>query len=357
MRRTNGAGSGGRDECADRPQDIRTFIDQLPKAELHVHIEGTLEPEMMLEFAERNEVRIPFQSVEQVREAYDFEDLAAFLDLYYNGTRVLREERDFYELTWAYLKKAASQNVRHAEIFFDPQAHTERGVPFDSLINGIYAALRAAEQELQLTSSLILCFLRHLSAESAEKTLHDALRFRDWIVGVGLDSDERGHPPQKFAKVFERALAADLRTVAHAGEEGPPAYIRGALDHLKVSRIDHGVRCLEDEELVARLVTESIPLTICPLSNVKLRVFDSMQQHNLGKLLERGVRVTINSDDPAYFGGYIAENYLAVHEGLSIDREQLARVAKHSFEAAFLDAGRKKTLVSEVERFTDRNAR
>lgn len=310
---------------------MREFIASLPKAELHVHIEGTLEPELMFELARRNRVSLRYPSVEALRRAYQFTDLQSFLDIYYEGAAVLRTEDDFREMAAAYFRKAASQNVRHAEIFFDPQTHTARGVPFETVIRG----LRAAQEQAKLTSKLILCFLRHLSEADAEKTLDEALPFKDWIVAVGLDSSERGNPPSKFARVFARARSEGFLTVAHAGEEGPPEYIREALDLLHVRRIDHGVRCLEDPKLVDRLVAEQIPLTVCPLSNVKLRVFESMRDHNLRKLLDRGLKVTINSDDPAYFGGYINENYLAATEALELTREEIERIAQNSFDAAF----------------------
>jgi adenosine deaminase len=307
------------------------FIESLPKAELHVHIEGTLEPELIFELARRNGVKLRYPSVDALRRAYQFTGLQSFLDLYYEGAAVLQTEEDFRDMALAYLRKAASQNVRHAEIFFDPQTHTTRGVPFETVIRG----LRTAQEQAALTSKLILCFLRHLSEDDAQRTLDEALPFKDWIVAVGLDSSEHGNPPRKFERVFARARAAGLLTVAHAGEEGPPEYIREALDHLHVRRIDHGVRCLEDPKLVDRLVAEQIPLTVCPLSNVRLRVFPSMRDHNLRRLLDRGLRVTINSDDPAYFGGYINENYLAAAEALALSEEELARIAANSFASSF----------------------
>ena len=281
----------------------KTFIQEMPKAELHIHIEGSLEPEIMFELAARNEVSLRYASVEEARRAYNFSDLQSFLDLYYEGMRVLLHEQDFYDLTRAYLERVATQNVRHTEIFFDPQAHTSRGVSFETVITGIRRALVDAGQRLDVSSELIMCFLRHLSAEEAEETLQESLPFGDWIVGVGLDSSEVGHPPEDFKAVFDRARERGLLTVAHAGEEGPPEYIWQALDDLKVSRIDHGVRCVEDPKLVERLREEQIPLTVCPLSNVKLRVFDSIQDHNLKRMMDLGLCVTANSDDPAYFGG------------------------------------------------------
>jgi len=317
--------------------DVEQLIRTIPKAELHIHIEGSLEPELMFEIASRNGIRLRHRTVDEVRRAYDFTDLQSFLDIYYEGARVLLKQRDFQEMTAAYLERAAADNVRHAEIFFDPQTHTDRGLEFATVIDGIWAAL----QDSPISAKLILCFLRHLSAESAMKTLERALPFRDRIVAVGLDSSELGNPPSKFAAVFSRARAEGFRTVAHAGEEGPSAYIREALDLLGVSRIDHGVRCIEDPALVAELVARRIPLTVCPLSNVKLRVFPSMKQHNLRDLLARGLRVTINSDDPAYFGGYVVENFLAVHRALGLTTAEVRQLAANSFGASFLSTEEK----------------
>jgi adenosine deaminase len=285
--------------------DIKNLIQRIPKAELHLHIEGTLEPEMMMALAERNRIKLPYADVDEIRDAYNFSDLQTFLDIYYAGAQVLREAQDFYDLTSAYLQRVAEDNVRHVEIFFDPQTHTESDVEFSTVIDGIYAALENGQAELGITFKLIMCFLRHLSESDADATLEQALPFKDKIHAVGLDSSEVGHPPSKFTRVFDRARNEGFLTVAHAGEEGPPSYIWEALDLLKVERIDHGVRCLEDPALVERLVDEQIPLTVCPLSNVKLRVFDTLEQHNLKLLLQRGLCATINSDDPAYFGGYI----------------------------------------------------
>jgi adenine deaminase len=310
---------------------MKDFIASLPKAELHLHIEGTLEPELMFELARRNGIALPHSSVDALRRAYDFRDLQSFLDLYYQGAGVLQTRQDFYDMTAAYFRKAASQNVRHAEIFFDPQTHTHRGIAFETVISGIHDAQRDAERDFGVTSKLILCFLRHLDEYDALRTLEEALPFRDSLVAVGLDSSERGHPPGKFARVFARAREAGLFAVAHAGEEGPPEYIREALDILKVRRIDHGVRCLEDPELVDRLVAEQIPLTVCPLSNIRLRVFDTIRDHPLRAMLARGLKVTINSDDPAYFGGYVNENY----EALDLTREEYEQLAKNSFDASF----------------------
>lgn len=315
---------------------MRRFIESIPKAELHLHIEGTLEPELMLELASRNGVQLRYPSVEALREAYRFSDLQSFLDIYYEGASVLIRQEDFTDMAFAYFQKAHSQNVRHAEIFFDPQTHTSRGIRFETVIKGLHEAQKKAAEELEISSKLILCFLRHLSEDEAMKTLDEALPFKDLIVAVGLDSSEVGHPPSKFARVFDRARSEGFLTVAHAGEEGPPEYIWEALDILKVKRIDHGIRCIEDPRLVARLVEEQIPITVCPLSNVKLRVFDTMRDHNLKKLLDLGVKVTINSDDPAYFGGYVNENYLAAADALSLTREEIERLSRNSFEASFL---------------------
>lgn len=331
------------------PTVSETFIRGMPKAELHIHIEGSLEPELMFALAERNGVALRYASVEEVRRAYDFSDLQSFLDVYYEATQVLLHERDFYDLTWAYLHKAADQNVRRAEIFFDPQAHTGRGVPFETVIMGIHRAMLDAGQRLGISSALIMCFLRHLSAEEAMETLRSSLPFREWIVGVGLDSSEVGNPPEEFEVVFDEAREHGLLTVAHAGEEGPPEYIWQALDNLKVSRIDHGVRCVEDPKLVERLREEQIPLTVCPLSNVRLRVFDTIRDHDLKRMLDLGLCVTVNSDDPAYFGGYVDENFRAVQEGLGVTRDDIYRLAKNSFQASFLDAGEKQRLSNELD--------
>lgn len=325
------------------------LIDTLPKVELHLHIEGSLEPELMFALAERNGVQLPYTSVEEVRRAYQFSDLQSFLDIYYAGACVLLEPRDFHDMTMAYLERCKADNVRHTEIFFDPQTHTDRGVPFEAVIEGITSALREGERELGISSKLILCFLRHLSAEAAMDTLEQALPYRDRIVAVGLDSAEKGHPPEKFTAVFDRARAEGFLTVAHAGEEGPPEYIRQALDLLKVRRIDHGVQCVHDPALVERLAAERIPLTVCPLSNIKLCVFERLEKHNLKQLLDRGLCVTINSDDPAYFGGYIGENFRATQQALNLDRDDLYRLSANAIEAAFLDDADKQRLREELE--------
>lgn len=328
---------------------MKTFVERLPKAELHLHIEGTLEPELMFEFASRNRVTLPYRSPEEVRKAYQFSDLQSFLDIYYQGTRVLLQDRDFYDLTWAYLQKAHEQNVRHAEIFFDPQAHTERDVPMAAIIEGIHQALGDARERFGISSHLILSFLRHLSGEDAMRTLEAALPYRHAFSGVGLDSSERGHPPAKFTDVFARAREQGLFVVAHAGEEGPPDYVWQALDTLGALRIDHGVRSVEDPVLVERLRSERIPLTVCPLSNVKLRVFESIANHNLPQLIDAGLCVTINSDDPAYFGGYINENFDAVSQAFELTEQQLRTLARNSFEAAVLDDGRRSALLEELD--------
>jgi adenosine deaminase len=324
------------------------LLREMPKAELHIHIEGSLEPEMMFEIAARNGVQLRYGSVEEVRQAYDFADLQSFLDLYYEGTRVLLHERDFYELTSAYLKKASSQGVRHAEIFFDPQAHTGRGVALGIAITGIRRALEDGQKRFGMSSHLIMCFLRHLSADEAMETLRQAIPYKGWIVGVGLDSSEVGHPPEDFEAVFEEAARHGFHRVAHAGEEGPPEYIRQALDELGAERIDHGVRCGEDPGLVRRLREEQVPLTVCPLSNVRLRVFPSVEEHPVKRMLDEGLRVTVNSDDPAYFGGYVADNYSAVRDGLGFAREEFHAVAENSFRASFLDEGEKSKHLAEL---------
>tara|TARA_R110002095_G_scaffold97595_6_gene85654 strand:+ start:4682 stop:5668 length:987 start_codon:yes stop_codon:yes gene_type:complete len=324
------------------------FIARLPKVELHLHIEGTLEPELAFQLAEKNRISIPFSSVDEMRAAFDFADLQSFLDLYYASISVVRTEEDFHDLTMAYLKKAASQNVRHTEIFFDPQSHTARDIPLGTVINGITAALKRAQTELGISSHLILSFLRHLSEESAMETLQLALPFREQFIGVGLDSSELGHPPSQFVKVFEEARRQGFRVVCHAGEEGPPAYITEALDLLHAERIDHGVRCMEDADLVARLAAEQIPLTVCPLSNVRLRVFKTMSEHPLKQMLAAGLLVTVNSDDPPYFGGYVNENFTAVQQALDLSRDDLIKLARNSFEASFLSDEEKQALIAEL---------
>ncbi|MBT7608252.1 MAG: adenosine deaminase [Bacteriovoracaceae bacterium] len=312
------------------------FIQELPKAELHLHIEGSLGPELMFTLAKRNKVEIKFTSVEEIHLAYNFSNLQDFLDIYYAGASVLINEQDFYDLTWDYLEKCSRENVKHVEIFFDPQTHTDRGIAFKTVIDGIHNALSDGESKLGISFKLIMCFLRHLDEESAFKTLEESLPFKDKIAAVGLDSSEVGHPPSKFKNVFRKSLEEGFLTVAHAGEEGPPEYIWEALDLLKVSRIDHGVRALEDDKLVARLVKEQIPLTVCPLSNIKLCVFKEMKDHNIGELLKNGLSISINSDDPAYFGGYLNQNYLETMNGLNLTFEEIGAIAKFSFKGSFL---------------------
>ncbi|MFJ8884021.1 adenosine deaminase [Streptomyces sp. NPDC102402] len=325
----------------------------LPKAELHLHIEGTLEPELAFALAARNGVELPYAGTEELREAYLFEDLQSFLDLYYSLMAVLRTEEDFAELADAYLARAAAQGVRHAEIFFDPQAHTDRGVPIGTVIEGLGRALDRSEETHGVSTQLIMCFLRDRSAESALETLEAAKPYLHRVSAVGLDSAEVGHPPAKFREVYAAATALGLRKVAHAGEEGPPEYIREALDVLGVERIDHGLRCMEDPELVDRLVSERIPLTLCPLSNVRLRAIDVLEQHPLRSMMDAGLLCTVNSDDPAYFGGYVGDTFHAVHEALGLDHEHLRTLARNSFEAAFLDHDeeRRARYLSEVEAY------
>ncbi len=329
--------------------DLANLIQRIPKSELHLHIEGTLEPELMMKLAQRNKITLPYAGVEDIRCAYDFSNLQSFLDIYYAGAQVLRMKQDFYDLTWAYLERAAQDNVRHVEIFFDPQTHTDRDVSFATLIDGIYGALRDGESKLGITFRLIMCFLRHLSASDAMATLEEALPYKTRIYGVGLDSSEVGHPPSKFVDVFDRARDEGFLTVAHAGEEGPPAYIWEALDLLKVERIDHGVRCLEDPALVKRLAEEQIPLTVCPLSNIKLCVFDTLEEHNLKRLLEAGLCATINSDDPAYFGGYIGENFLRSQQALDLNADDIYTLAKNAFTASFLSDVEKRRYIAELD--------
>ncbi len=326
------------------------LIQRLPKAELHLHIEGTFEPELMFEIARRNHAAISFQSVAEIAAAYQFHNLQSFLDIYYEGAKVLLYERDFYDLTMAYLKRCQKDHVVHTEIFFDPQTHTQRGVAFEVLFQGIFKALSDAKKEWGMTSHMILCFLRHLSEEDAIETLKMALPFKEHIIAVGLDSSEVGHPPSKFQRVFQMAREAGFLTVAHAGEEGPPAYIWEALDLLKVRRIDHGVRSLEDDILMKRIVQEKIPLTVCPLSNIKLCVFQKMEDHNLKELLKRGAKITLNSDDPAYFGGYLNANFAAAAESLDLSHEELIVLAQNSFEASFMNDTEKQRWIQECQR-------
>ena len=309
------------------------WLNALPKAELHLHLEGSLEPELLFALAERNKIALPWTDVEALRSAYAFNNLQEFLDLYYQGANVLRTEQDFYDLTWAYLLRCKEQNVIHTEPFFDPQTHTDRGIPFEVEVNGIQQALKDGQEKLGISYGLILSFLRHLSEVQAFVTLDQARPFRDAFIAVGLDSSEMGHPPSKFQRVFDKARSEGYLTVAHAGEEGPPEYIWQALDLLKIERIDHGVRAIEDERLMQRIIDEQIPLTVCPLSNTKLCVFDDMRQHNILEMLERGVKVTVNSDDPAYFGGYVGENFAALYDSLGMTEAQARKLAQNSLDA------------------------
>ena len=333
------------------PADRAAFIAALPKAELHLHIEGSLEPELMFELAQRNGIAIPFATVDDVRAAYAFSNLQDFLDIYYQGMGVLQTEQDFYDLTAAYLARAHADGVRHSEIFFDPQGHTARGIPFATVIGGITRALDDAQARYDMSSRLIMCFLRHLSEEEAEATLDEARPWLDRIDGVGLDSSEVGHPPAKFQRVFARARNLGLRLVAHAGEEGPPAYVHEALDLLGVDRIDHGNRSLEDEALVARLADDAMCLTVCPLSNLKLCVVDDMTAHPLKTMLDAGLLATVNSDDPSYFGGYVNANYTAVADALDLSRDELVTLARNSFLGAFLDDDAKARHLAAIDAY------
>lgn len=330
---------------------LRNTVQKMPKAELHIHIEGSLEPELIFALAARNHVTLAYKSVEELRRAYAFTDLQSFLDIYYAGASVLLAEQDFFDMTWAYLQRAHADNVRHTEIFFDPQTHTARGVAFSTVIGGIHRALREAQAQWGMSGALIMCFLRHLSEEDAFATLEQALPYRDKFIGVGLDSSERGHPPEKFARVFARCKELGLHLVAHAGEEGPPAYIETALDVLHVERIDHGVRCLEDAALTQRLARDRVPLTVCPLSNLKLRVFDQLSDHNLLQLLDAGLVATVNSDDPAYFGGYMNDNFVQTFEALPLQRKHAHQLARNGFVASFLDSATRQKYLDEVEAF------
>jgi adenosine deaminase len=331
--------------------DLDAFIAGLPKAELHLHIEGSLEPEQMFAFARRNRVEIPFADVEAVRAAYAFSNLQDFLDIYYAGAQVLRTEEDFHDLAFAYFRRAAADNVRHAEIFFDPQTHTDRGIPFAVVADGLLAGMARAEAELGVTSKLILCFLRHLDEDAAFATLSAAEPWLDRIVGVGLDSSEVGHPPSKFQRVFARARDMGLKLCAHAGEEGPPAYVHEALDLLHVDRIDHGNRAMEDAGLIRRLADERMTLTVCPLSNLKLCVVHDLAKHPVPEMLWQGLHVTLNSDDPAYFGGYVNDNYRALARAVGLGRDDLVRIARNSFEGSFLGEAEKAARLAEIDAY------
>ena len=328
--------------------DIIDYINKTPKAELHVHIEGTLEPEHMFELARKNNVSIPFKNIDEVKSAYNFHNLDSFLDIYYQGSKVLINEEDFSDLTWAYILKCKKDNVVHTEIFFDPQTHVDRGIHFDTVINGIYKALIRARDELNITSKIIMCFLRHLNEESGFKVLNKALKHKDKIIGVGLDSSELGNPPKKFEKLFKKAIEEGFLTVAHAGEEGPPEYIWEAVDLLKAQRIDHGVQCLKDEKLVYKLKEAQIPLTVCPLSNVKLCVFDKLEDHNLKKILDKGLMAMVNSDDPAYFGGYLNMNLIQVQSALNLTKDDVKILIINSFKSSFLSEKEKKYWISKI---------
>ncbi|EKO3415523.1 adenosine deaminase [Vibrio fluvialis] len=327
---------------------MKEFIQQLPKVELHLHIEGSLEPELMFDLAQRNQIAIPFSSPDEVRAAYQFSNLQSFLDIYYQGANVLIHEQDFFDLTWAYLLRCQQDNVMHTEIFFDPQTHTARGIAFETVINGITQALEKGQQELGISSQLIMCFLRHLSEADAMLTLQQALPYKDKIVGVGLDSSEQGHPPEKFQQVFRQAREAGFIAVAHAGEEGPALNIRNAIDLLGVQRVDHGVRCVEDAALVQELKQTRMPLTVCPLSNLKLKVFTEMEQHNIVDLLRQGLCVTINSDDPAYFGGYMTDNFMAVADAHPMSHQELAQFTLNAIEASFISDAEKAHMNAKV---------
>ena len=330
--------------------EIIELIQKLPKAELHLHIEGTLEPELMFGLAKENNVTIPFKNVNEIRSAYNFQNLQSFLDIYYQGANVLIKKQDFFDLTWSYLLKCKENNIVHTEIFFDPQTHTARGIKFDFIIDGIYEALEKAKKELGISSGIIMCFLRHLDEESAFKILEVALKHKKKIIGVGLDSSEIDNYPSKFERVYKKAIQEGFITVAHAGEEGSSEYIWQALNLLKVRRIDHGVRCLEDNRLTEKLRNEQIPLTVCPLSNVKLHVFKKLQDHNLKKMLEKGLLVMVNSDDPAYFGGYLNKNLIDSQIALKLSKEEIKKLVINSFKASFLEEAEKKQWISQINK-------
>ncbi len=335
---------------------LDAFIRRLPKAELHVHIEGTLEPEMIFALAQRNGVALPYASVEALRAAYAFTNLQSFLDLYYAGASVLLKEQDFFDMAWAYLLKAKADAVLRTEMFFDPQTHTERGVPMAVVVGGLSRACRQAKAELGVDAALILCFLRHLSEDEAFATLEAALPYREHFIGVGLDSSEVGHPPEKFSRVFARCRELGFRVVAHAGEEGPPPYIWAALDDLKAERIDHGVRSLEDPALVARLAKDGVPLTVCPLSNLKLCVVTDLSQHPMKRLLAAGLKATVNSDDPAYFGGYVNDNFVQTAQAVGLTRDECITLARNSFEASFCDEATRAGYLAKLSAYLSESA-
>ncbi len=331
------------------PGKLPALLARMPKAELHMHIEGSLEPELIFALAQRNGVAIPYADVEALRRAYAFTNLQSFLDIYYAGASVLLREQDFYDMAWAYLLRAQADNVVHTEMFFDPQTHTARGVGMETVINGLHRACVDAKDKLGVSALLILCFLRHLSEEDAFQTLEQALPHRDKFIGVGLDSSEVGHPPEKFARVFARCRELGFRLVAHAGEEGPPEYVWTALDVLKVERVDHGVQSAKDPELMKRLARDRIPLTVCPLSNLKLCVFPRLAEHNLGALLDAGLAATVNSDDPAYFGGYMNENFLQTFAATGLTARHAYQLARNSFEASFIDEAMKRRYIGQLD--------
>ena len=335
--------------------DIQKFIKGLPKVELHLHIEGSFEPDLMFEIAKRNNIEIPFSSIEEVKQAYKFNNLQEFLDIYYAGANVLITEQDFYDLTWAYLSKIHEQNVHHTEIFFDPQTHTDRGVSFETVIMGIRRAMEDGKEKLGISYVLIMSFLRHLSEESAFETLKRAEPYKDWIEAVGLDSSEVGNPPSKFERVFAKTLEEGYLTVAHAGEEGPAEYIWEALDLLKITRNDHGNRCMDDDKLVDRLVEMQMGLTLCPLSNLELKVVKDLRDHPIAKMMDRGLLVTLNSDDPAYFGGYMNENYLATTQALNLSKEQITQLAKNGIKASWLSDEEKEARLEDIEKYYQDN--
>ena len=328
--------------------NILNYIKKTPKAELHIHIEGSLEPELLLKLAKKNKVKIPFKSIGEIKKAYNFTNLQSFLDIYYQGSNVLIDEEDFFQLTWDYLLKCKDDYVVHTEIFFDPQSHLSRGISFDRIINGIDKALQKAKNELNISSKLIMCFLRHLDEEQCFTVLKEANKFKDKIIAVGLDSSEKGNPPNKFKRLFDKAISDGFLTVAHAGEEGPPEYIWDSLNLLKVKRIDHGVQCLKDERLVERLVESQIPLTVCPISNVKLCVFEKLQNHNLKKMLDKGLRVMVNSDDPSYFGGYLNTNLIETSKALNLSIEDIKKLIENSFKSSFLDNKMKEKWLNKI---------
>ena len=327
---------------------IINFINKSPKAELHLHIEGSLEPELMFKLSKRNKIEIPFKSVEEIKAAYDFTNLDSFLKIYYEGSNVLINEEDFFDLTWEYILRCKQDNIVHTEIFFDPQSHLPRGVSFDTVISGIDKALKKAQKDFGITSKIIMCFLRHLDEDQCFDVLKQACNYKDKIIGVGLDSSEKGNPPTKFKKLFDQAMKEGFLTVAHAGEEGPPEYIWDSLNLLKVKRIDHGVQCLKDEKLVDKLSKEQIPLTVCPLSNVKLCVFDKLKDHNLKKMMKKGLRVMVNSDDPAYFGGYLNKNLIETSKALNLQIDDVKELIENSFKSSFLNEESKNNWLSKI---------